>query len=221
MEKDKGYINRLENLSEKDKKALLHGRWDIYEGQFFTEWNPNVHIIKPVIIQDSWKKYITLDYGLDMLAVYFIAVDERQNAFIYNELYYSDLIISKAADKIKQAIDCKIEAIYAPPDLWNRRQETGSSAADIFALNGVILTKASNDRIGGWLAVKEYLKVYKEDDIDKSRLKVFSNCRNLIRTLPALIHSSKNPNDVSNTPHEYTHAPDALRYFCKIGRAHV
>ena len=42
-------------------------------------------------------------------------------------------------------------------------------------------------------------------------LKIFSNCRNLIRTLPALQHDKRNPSDTANTPHELTHAPDALR----------
>ena len=37
MEKDPNYLKRLENLSEKDKQALLYGNWDIYEGQYFTD----------------------------------------------------------------------------------------------------------------------------------------------------------------------------------------
>ena len=39
---------------------------------------------------------------------------------------------------------------------------------------------------------------------------------NLIRTLPALQHDDKNPNDVATEPHELTHIPDALRYFCTM-----
>ena len=30
-------------------------------------------------------------------------------------------------------------------------------------------------------------------------------------TLPALQHDKRNPSDTANTPHELTHAPDALR----------
>ena len=32
--------------------------------------------------------------------------------------------------------------------------------------------------------------------------------------MPAVCHDDKNPNDIAITPHELTHAPDALRYFC-------
>ena len=215
MAKDKSYLKRLENLAEKDRKALLYGQWDIFEGQYFSEWNRDIHVIQPFEIPAHWKRYATMDYGLDMLAVYFIAVDDVGNAYVYNEIYKSDLIISAAASLIKSYITQPLQAFYAPPDLWNRRQDSGSSVATIFAQHGILLTKSVNDRQTGWYAVKEYLHTAVDEKGEKSaRLKIFSNCLNLIRTLPALVHDVKNVNDVSSVPHEYTHGPDALRYFC-------
>ena len=74
---------------------------------------------------------------------------------------------------------------------------------------------AKNDRVTGWLAVKEYLKpCIDEFGTVSSKLKIFDTCVNLIRCLPALIRDKKNPSDVAKEPHELTHAPDALRYFC-------
>ena len=215
MAKDKSYLKRLENLAEKDRKALLYGQWDIFEGQYFSEWNRDIHVIQPFEIPAHWKRYAAMDYGLDMLAVYFIAVDDVGNAYVYNEIYKSDLIISAAASLIKSYITQPFQAFYAPPDLWNRRQDSGSSVAAIFAQYGILLTKSVNDRQTGWYAVKEYLHTAVDARGEKSaRLKIFSNCLNLIRTLPALVHDAKNVNDVSSVPHEYTHGPDALRYFC-------
>ena len=215
MAKDKSYLKRLENLAEKDRKALLYGQWDIFEGQYFSEWNRDIHVIQPFEIPAHWKRYAAMDYGLDMLAVYFIAVDDVGNAYVYNEIYKSDLIISAAASLIKSYITQPLQAFYAPPDLWNRRQDSGSSVATIFAQHGILLTKSVNDRQTGWYAVKEYLHTAVDARGEKSaRLKIFSNCLNLIRTLPALVHDAKNVNDVSSVPHEYTHGPDALRYFC-------
>lgn len=46
------------------------------------------------------------------------------------------------------------------------------------------------------------------------RLRIFDTCANLIRTLPALRHDERKPEDAAVTPHELTHAPDALRGFC-------
>lgn len=54
-------------------------------------------------------------------------------------------------------------SIWPRPDLWNSRQETGRSVADIFAEHGVYLTRTSNDRLAGWLAVKERLRVYEDE----------------------------------------------------------
>ena len=50
------------------------------------------------------------------------------------------------------------------------------------------------------------------DDEGVPRLIIFENCLNLIRTLPKLTFDERIPEDVSSTPHELTHAPDALRY---------
>ena len=65
-----------------------------------------------------------------------------------------------------------------------------------------------------WYDLKEWLKPVKDvDGGERARLRVFRNCENLIRTLPALKKSEKNPNDTAHEPHELTHAPDAIRYF--------
>ena len=85
----------------------------------------------------------------------------------------------------------------------------------VFAENNQYLTKSDNNRVQGWLAVHEWLKLYTDEQGQlNSKLKIFSNCTNLIRTLPAVIHDEKNPNDVATEPHELTHMPDALRGFC-------
>ena len=86
----------------------------------------------------------------------------------------------------------------------------GEKKSDIFYENGLRLTKASNDREAGWLSVKELLKTNSNGE---SRLKIFSNCRELIKCLPALIVDKRHPTDCATEPHEITHAPDALRYF--------
>ena len=217
MKSDPDYINRLENLPEKEKEALLYGNWDIFDGQFFSEFDRKIHVCKPFTIPKDWKIYRTRDYGLDMCACYWIAMDYHMNAYVYKELYESNLIVSEAARKINEMTDEKIAIDYAPPDLWNRNKDTGKSTADIFAENGQFLSKADNNRITGWLAVHEWLKVFTDEQKQlNTHLHIFSNCTNLIRTLPAVQFDEKNPNDVATEPHELTHAPDALRYFCTM-----
>lgn len=217
MDSDPDYINRLELLPEKERKALLYGDWDIFDGQFFSEFRRDVHVCKPFVIPKDWRIFRTRDYGLDMCATVWIAMDYHLNAYAYKEFYEPNLIVSAAAEKINAMTDEKITTDYAPPDLWNRNKDTGKSTADIFAQNGQYLTKADNNRITGWLAVHEWLRVFNDEQgIPTSKLKIFSNCTNLIRTLPAVQHDEKNPNDVAIEPHELTHMPDAIRYFCTM-----
>lgn len=214
MDANPEYIDMLKALPDAKRKAHLEGRWDVFEGQYFTEFNREIHVAEPFEIPKHWRRYFTMDYGLDMLAGYWIAVDEEGRAYVYREIYQSGLIISDAAKAINDLTEEEIYAYFAPPDLWNRRQDTGKSAADIFAENGVPLIKAKNDRVQGWLDLHEWLKPRMNMFGKKvPYLQIFSNCANLIRTIPSLIFDNKNPNDVAKEPHELTHAPDAIRYF--------
>lgn len=195
-------------------KVVGLGEYGIPGGTYFDEFRSDIHVIEKFIMPDEWRRYITLDYGLDMLAAYWVAVDGNNKAYVYKELYKSGLIISDAAKAIKAMINEKIYDIFAPPDLWNKRQETGKSAQEIFWENGVSLNKANNDRVQGWYNLKEWLKPYEDEQgVKTASLVIFKNCINLIRTLPQIQSDAKDPNDVSTEPHELTHAPDAIRYF--------
>lgn len=215
MKNDPSYIKRLQNLSEKDRRQLLYGDWDTNEGQYFSEWRRELHVCEPFPIPANWTRYFTMDYGLDMLAGYWIAVDPFDNAYVYREVYQSGLIISEAAKKILNAQRGDFPSLYiAPPDMWNRRQDTGKSVAEIFFEKDIALYKASNDRIQGWYNLKEWLHPRLDEFGEtKPRLRIFANCTEVIRTLPALCFDEHNPNDVGDKVHEYTHAADALRYW--------
>lgn len=221
MKNDPDYVRVLENLPEDRKRAMLYGDWDIFEGQYFNEFSRAIHVIEPFEIPKHWKRYVALDYGLDMFACLWIARDTEGKAYVYREVHEPNLIISEATKRYLEANNNdKIEYIYAPRDLWNRRQETGKSVADIFYENGVTLTQTSVDRVDGWLATKEWLKVIITRDIETgeetkdSNLKIFRNCEHLIKYLPQVQIDEKNPSDVATEPHYLTHICDALRYFC-------
>ncbi len=215
MENDPNYVKRLENLPESQMRAFLYGDWDIFEGQYFKEFKREIHVCEPFVIPSQWRRYFVMDYGLDMLAGYWVAVDNQNKVYFYKEVYQSDLIISVAAQRIiDMTTNENIYQYLAPPDLWNRRQETGKSAMEIFADNGIRLTKANNNRVDGWLNVKEWLKPYEdEQEILTASVQITSNCHNLIRCIGEISASERNPNDVATEPHEITHAPDAFRYF--------
>lgn len=210
MENDPKYVRRLENLPENERKAFLLGDWDIFEGQYFEEYRYDVHTCEPFPIPKNWRIYRSMDYGLDCFAMLWIATDDVGGVYVFREFAKGDLPISSAAEKAVALTEEDVYDTLAPPDLWNRSQETGKSKALLFAENGLELNKSNNDREAGWLAIKELLKV---DENGEARLKIFRNCARLINDLPQLQYDDKRPTDCAVEPHEITHVPDALRYF--------
>lgn len=213
MRDDPGYIDRLKGLPEAERKALLEGDWNIFEGQYFDEWDPEAHVIKPFVIPSDWRVYRSIDYGLDMLACYWTAFDNFGRGYVFREFCQSNLTVDNAARAIVERSPEPVFATMAPPDLWGRTKDTGRTIAEGFARGGVPLTKAKNDRVTGWLNVKEWMQL-KPDEQGKPvpDLRIFDTCRELIRCLPALIRDEKNPNDCATEPHDITHSPDAIRY---------
>ena len=51
MKSNPEYIEWLEQLPEHQKQALLYGNWDIFEGQYFTEYSYRTHVIP----RDRWR----------------------------------------------------------------------------------------------------------------------------------------------------------------------
>ena len=209
-ESDPDYKIRLSTLPERERRALMDGDWNVFEGQYFDEFSERIHVVSPFEIPAGWRKYRTVDYGLDRLACLWIAVAPDGSCYVYREYCESNLPISRAAEAILERTP-KNEDIYAtlaPPDLFGRSQESGKSKATLFSERGVHFTKTSNDRECGWLALKELLQ-----GTSSPHLRFFSTCREIIRCLPALQTDKLKPTDCSSEPHEITHAPDALRGF--------
>ena len=208
---DPKYRERLLALPEREKKALLYGDWNIFEGQYFTEFNMQKHIVAPFEIPRGWRKYRTIDYGLDRLACLWIATSPDGNSYVYREFCKSNLTISQATKEIidRTPDSEEIYATLAPPDLWHRNQESGKSKATLFSEYGLNFTKTSNDRECGWLAVKEMLI----GGDGRQAIYFFSTCTEIIKCLPALTVDKIRPTDCATEPHDITHAPDALRGF--------
>lgn len=214
MEKDPEYVDMLNNLSDGLRQAWRDGNWDMMAGQYFNEFDRSVHVIEPFPIPNHWKKYRAIDYGLDCLACVWVAVDETGMYYVYREYAKPDMIISDGAHEIADLSSSEdIEYTVAPSDIWSRSQESAKCKADLFYENGLSLIKGNNNRETGWLALKDLLKVYDTDTGKESRIKIFSNCENLIEHIPALQRDEKHPTDCMTQPHEITHLPDALRYF--------
>ena len=213
MKHDPGYMKMLDNLPEDLRRAWRDGRWDVFAGQFFPEFRRDTHVVGARALPLHWPRVRVFDYGLDMLACFWCAIDPTGRIWVYRELCRSGLIVSEAAAAIREHTlpGEFIRYTVAPPDMWGTQKDTGRTMGELFTLNGVPLVTASNRRVQGWMAVKEFLKV-RSDGLPG--LVVFPECRTLIRDICAVQHDEKNPSDVAGQPHEYTHTTDAIRYLC-------
>lgn len=213
LESDPEYLGQLESLPQKLREAWLDGNWNVFEGQFFSEFDDRVHVMPPFEIPEGWSRYCAIDYGLDMLAAVFVAIDPNGDAYVYDEVHESGLIVSRAARRLLEKLS-GVSTVIAPSDLWSRQKDSGKSIAELFSDNGVYLTRISTERVEGWLCLKEWLKLEARNDGEiRPRMRIFSICENLIRCLPQLLCDKSRAGDASTEPHAITHAPDALRYF--------
>ena len=211
MQADPDYVRQLETLPPKLRDAWLHGRWDVFEGQFFPEFRTDLHLISPVGIPTRLRYFAALDYGLDMLAALLLGVDGEGNLYVLAERCLPDKTLRQAAEEVAELCrGYEVDYAVASPDLWNRRQDTGKSGFEIMqAVKGMPpMTMADNRRVPGWRILREYLCLTS----DSPMLRICHGCENLIASLPALLCDAARPEDASDEPHAVTHSPEALRY---------
>ncbi len=208
---DPDYVEQLKALPQRLRDAWLYGKWDVFEGQFFSEFNESRHVIGANAIPNNIKRYLAFDYGFDMLAVLLVSKDEDGNLYIEDELCEPNLTLGEAAFEIVDFIKGrKVEYAVASPDLWNRRQDSGKSGYEIMqSVYGMPAMIAADDRrIPGWRALKEYLSCRE----GKPNLYIASRCEELIHSMQSLLCDKNRIEDAANEPHSITHLPEALRY---------
>lgn len=205
------YLATLSNLPERNRKALLEGSWDIFEGQYFSEFDRATHVVKPFSPPLDWKRVVCGDYGYTApSAIYWAAISPTNDLYIYRELYATGLTYSALADEIKKytAREEVIDNYVFDPSIWAVHGSTGETGSEIFFQKNLNVTKGDNSRVAGWMRMREFLK----DSNGKPHLFISESCVNLIRTLPALVYDKLNVEDVDS--HGDDHAPDAIRYLC-------
>jgi hypothetical protein len=230
MESDPKYLQRLEQLPENQRKALLHGEWDIFEGQFFSEFRNNTdgyldrkhtHVCEPFPIPRTWTRYRSFDWGFSKpFSVQWWAVDQDDRAFLYREWYgcsgEPDVGLRITPDQVARKIveiekELEPDGIYidgiADPAIWD--VQTGESIAETMAKAGVHFRKGDNKRLSGWMQVRERLKF---DEDGMAAIFVFKTCPHAIRTIPMQVHDAHKPEDLDTKLED--HACDSMRYFC-------
>ena len=218
MNNDPAYEKRLKALPEKLRRAWLYGDWDVFEGQFFDKWNEALHVYKSFKIPKEWPRLRAIDWGYsDYFCCLWFAVGPDNHIYVYREFYKNRMTDSEYAERIRSmskyhdGTDEQIAYTVGDPSSFSvEMPETGKTRFETFARHGVQVIPANNDRIEGWSSVREYLEPRPYHDGLSPWVHISEECPNLIRSLPALVHHERNPEDIADGMED--HAPDAFRY---------
>jgi len=230
---DSSYFDQLEGLPEEKRKAFLLGDWNLFEGQFFSEWNEDIHVMDPFTIPDTYRKFGAYDHGRAKPATFgWYAVDYDGNVYKYRELYvnredgssrWEAEQIAKEVVAINNQAGDFLEYVVADSAIFTNTG-TAETIAEIMQRNGigkvgtlmpVLLpcTKGSGSRITGWQVMHQYLY---HDEHTPPKLRYFRNCFDSIRTIPSLIYSDTHPEDLNSDGED--HCADTDRYFLQTLR---
>ncbi len=218
MEQDPGYVAVLEALPEKRRKAMLYGDWNAVEGAFFDEFmnNPegyktriNTHVIDPFDIPLTWEIYRSYDHGYARpFSFGYWTVDPAGTIYRIAEYYgctgtanegvrYAPDKIFKSAKEFENSHEFlkgrKIIGGVADPSIWNA--SSGKSIAEHAAAHQIYFSKGDNSRVAGWMEVRNRFSV---DCNGRASMYIFSNCKAAIRTIPLMLYSTRDPEDMDS-----------------------
>ena len=230
LEENESYLEDISKMAESD--AMRYGDWNIMSGQYFDNFDENIHVVKSFPIPPHWEMYRSFDYGLDKFACFWWAVDTDGRCWCIRSLEAENKNVQDAA---KLALDAtppkergRILVTYAPRDMWSRQKDTGKTMAELFATNGLPIVRSDNNRVQGHVIMRSMLEPIPLKDQflikhfggpDKApkelpALMFFSNVGQVIEDIQSIQHDDKNPSDCAKEPHDITHTIDGLRYFC-------
>lgn len=219
----------LERTDPERYKVAGLAEWGVAEGQFYTQWRSDKHVVKPFKIPKTWIKFRAMDWGsYHPYAVLWFAVDFDGNLYCYRELYgwggKPNVGTGETAAEVGARI-CDIETkdedvSYGVLDnaCWAKTGVTGPTIAEelnnvLFEHELVTFGKCSKGRAEMANAFKQRLIGAEQGDGSyKPAIYFFSTCVNTIRTIPQLAHDKHNP-EVYDTNGE-DHIADTIGYAC-------
>lgn len=216
------YWDELNSLPPNLRRAWVEGDWTVFSGMAFPSWGDD-HIVnlRPEEIPAHWPRVVGVDWGFakPFCALWLARDPDTSRYYVYREAYAAGLTDQQQARLIREmSAGETIYRYYADPSLFarNRTGTVAQSTADVYAAEGVVLTPADNDRLSGKRKIDRLLQPLADG---RPGLLVSDSCRNLIRTLPALVYDEHNPEDVDTDQED--HAYDALRYALTDPRQHA
>lgn len=184
LQNDPDYVHRLNSQpNEALRRAFRFGDWNIFAGQFFSEIRREIHLIKPFPIPDHWARFGAYDFGYNHPGAHgWFADDEDGNVFLYRELVEAKLRVDQFAERMKAFEDTsRLYSIVAGHDCWAKKnvlnEQSPPTIAEEFQRHGIMLKRATIDRIQGASQVRNYLAWQDlQDGRTRPRFFIFDTC---------------------------------------------
>src|SRR5271166_1223775 len=97
------YLEALEKMPKAWRERFMEGSFDVFSGQIWPEFDPDVHCINPFPVPLNWEIVEGIDHGRrNPTAVLWAAMDEMGNIFIVDEHYEAGQLVSHHAQAILQ-----------------------------------------------------------------------------------------------------------------------
>ena len=217
------YYAMLSSLPEVQRKQFLDGNWDAFSNAAFPEFNREIHVVEPFEVPKGWQRFRAADWGYSSPACcLWFAIDYDNNLWAYRELYTQKITADVFARKVLELENGEyIRYGVLDASTWAKRGDVGPSIAETMIQTGCRWRpsdRTPKSRISGKLEIHKRLKLVDEKKKEPG-LRIFSNCRNLLRTFPTLPLDDNNPEDINT--HVEDHAYDALRYGCMSRPTHT
>jgi hypothetical protein len=165
-----GRENLQEGYDEVDTAIRARGRYVSVSGLCLPHYNPEVHVIPPVIPPASWTHYRSLDHGFNNpTAAYWHAVDPKTGVVVtYKEHYKSEWTIQQHAEYLLQQErelreDHEIIPFLsvADPAIRQRSAVTGLSTQIEYGQHGINWALGNNEVHAGIDKMDNYLRLNK------------------------------------------------------------
>jgi hypothetical protein len=211
--RDPGYEGRLMERDPEVAKALRYGDWSIFAGQAFPSWTKERIACKPFEIPDHWAKWRATDYGFvhPWTAAWFTVDPQTKRLYVYRAVLKDGLSDTQQARLIQDMTpeNEKINVTYASPDMWARKTAKNKvfTAADEYKDEGVILTRADDNRLSGKRKVDRLLFDMPDG---LPGIQVFESYYDVFKCMATLVRDDHNPEDVKKVDGD--DAYDMLRY---------
>jgi phage terminase large subunit len=226
------YIETLMAYPEAWRKRFMEGSWDVFTGQIWPEFDPDVHTIRPTPIESWWEFVEGIDHGRrNPTAVLWAAFFEdygTEYCFVVEEHYEAGKRVSHHADRVHEIRkELMVQPIYTVIDASAAQKDpnTERSVIDEYWDKGIHTIPSDRHKTARINRVAEWLRLDpgvahpitgERSTEGYPRLYVFKTCTELAEHIPGYRWKPQPPNKSEDGPEEAQkkddHDVDALGY---------